>query len=70
MNKHSGNRFGYGLIAVLTIGLLIGGIPAVLIPNAAFAVTVGDDFDDNSKDSAKWGADEVDGKGVMTEILP
>lgn len=68
MNKHGGNRLSYGLIAVLTIGLLIGGIMAVFVSNPAFAVTLGDAFDDNSKDLAKWGADEVDGKGVLTEI--
>jgi hypothetical protein len=68
MSKHRDNWLGYGLLTMLTIGLLIGGIPAVLIPNPAFAVTAGDDFDDDSKDLAKWGADEVDGKGELIEI--
>jgi len=67
MNKHRGNWFSYRLILVLTLGLLIGGIPTVFIPNQVFAITNGDDFDDNSKDSVKWGTDEVDGKGVLRE---
>jgi len=28
----------------------------------------GDDFNDNSKDTTKWGADIVDGKGLLKEI--
>ena len=46
--------------------LLIGSTSGIPFPGKAFA-TAGDDFNDNSKDSMKWGADEVDGKGVLKE---
>ncbi len=30
-------------------------------------VPIGDDFNDNSKDPAKWGTDSIDGNGVLSE---
>lgn len=33
----------------------------------AFAIDAGDDFNDNSKDPTKWGADQTAGFGVLTE---
>jgi subtilase family serine protease len=68
MRQHNSIRLGQGLIAALIMWLLIGLIPGGFFPGHAFAATAGDDFNDNSKDPAKWGGDEVDGKGVMTEI--
>jgi len=47
--------------------LLIGSTQAIPFPGKAFA-TAGDDFDDNSKDTVKWGGDGVDGAGVLKEI--
>src|ERR1051325_513791 len=43
---------------------------AILISLCSFAVqasTVGDDFNDNLKNTSKWGADEIIGHGVLTE---
>jgi hypothetical protein len=43
---------------------------ALLLAAAAFtarAGTVGDDFNDNIKNTSKWGADEIIGHGVMKE---
>ena len=68
MRNHHGIRFGKGVTITLWMWLLIGLAVAGLCIGQAVATTVGDDFDDNSKDPTKWGADEVDGKGVMTEI--
>ena len=47
--------------------LLIGLISAVLFSGQAFTATVGDDFNDNSKDATRWGADIQFGHGVLTE---
>jgi hypothetical protein len=47
--------------------LLTGLTAAIPFPGKAFAITNGDDFYDNSKDSVKWGADGVDGIGVLRE---
>ena len=44
---------------------------ALLLAAAAFnarAGTVGDDFNDNIKNTSKWGADEIIGHGVLKEI--
>jgi len=47
--------------------LLIGLIPAVLFSGQGFALTPGDDFNDNSQDPTRWGEDYVQGHGVLTE---
>ena len=68
MRKHTSIRFAKGVRIALLVQLLIGVTLAGLCISQVFAATVGDDFDDAIKDSAKWGKDEVDGKGVLTEI--
>jgi hypothetical protein len=45
------------IIAVISSGLITG----------AFAQTTGDDFNDNHKDSSKWGTDELFGNGRLKE---
>lgn len=70
MRKHTSIRFGQGVTIALIVWLLSGLTLAGsgLCIGQVFAATTGDDFDDNSKNPVKWGADEVDGKGVLTEI--
>ena len=59
--------FGQGLAIVLMVGFLIGFSPVVFISGQAFADGT-DDFNDNSKDPALWGLDEVKGQGQLNEI--
>jgi len=69
MRLYNRTRLSQGFSAVLIMCLLIGLILTAFLSTYAFAVTTsGDDFNDNTKDTAKWGADEVDGLGMMTEI--
>ncbi len=59
--------FGYGLAIALMVGLMIGFSPAMFATNCAFA-DGNDNFNDNSKDPALWGTDEVKGQGQLNEI--
>ncbi len=54
-------------MATLHLWLLIGLIPVFLCLGQALADTAGDDFNDNKKDTAKWGTDEVKGHGHLNE---
>lgn len=67
MRRHISIMFGQGLAIALMVGFMIGFSPAVFTLNCAFA-EVTDDFNDNSKDPAKWGADEWKGQGQLNEI--
>ena len=61
--------FGQGLAIVLMVGFLIGFSPVVFIAHQAFAQLIdGDDFNDNSKDTTKWGTDIVKGYGNLEEV--
>src|SRR5689334_6874316 len=39
----------------------------VLTALTSHATTIGDDFNDNLKNTSKWGADEIIGHGLLTE---
>jgi|WetSurMetagenome_2_1015567.scaffolds.fasta_scaffold05460_4 hypothetical protein len=67
MRRHIGIMFGHGLVIALMVGFLIGFSPAVFTLNCAFADGT-DNFNDNSKDPALWGLDEVKGQGQLNEI--
>ncbi|MGZ4857381.1 MAG: IPT/TIG domain-containing protein [Methanobacteriaceae archaeon] len=69
MRRHIGIMFGHWLGLVLMAGSLIFFGQAVLSTNRAFAAG-GDDFNDNSIDNTKWGADITDGWGkcALTEV--
>jgi hypothetical protein len=66
MRRNIGIVFGQGLAIVLMVGFLIGFSPVVFIAHQAFADGT-DDFNDNSKDPALWGLDEVKGQGQLNE---
>jgi hypothetical protein len=53
--------------AVPLMWLLIGLTLAVFSSGQVFAQGEGDNFNDNSKDPAKWGTDEVKGRGQLNE---
>ena len=59
--------FGNLWTAVLMMGVLIGCIPAFFQVDQVFAISSGDDFNDNKKDPEKWGPDKVYGHGVLTD---
>lgn len=68
MKKHTGIVMGYWLGLALILVFLTGFGPVALFSNHAIA-TGGDDFNDNSKDLTKWGADIIGhGKCVMNEV--
>jgi len=67
MRQHRDKWFRQRLIAALNMWLLIGLVPAFFCLGQALADTAGDDFNDNSKDPAKWGTDEVKGHGHLNE---
>jgi hypothetical protein len=46
--------------------MLCIGLAHILFSSTALAI-VGDDFNDNSKSTTKWGADQKSGQGVLTE---
>jgi hypothetical protein len=66
MRQHAETGPGQRRAGVLKMWLLTGLILAVLSPNWAFA-SGGDNFDNNSRDPAKWGVDEVKGHGRLNE---
>ena len=66
MRKHFGFVFYQTLVMVLMLGLLVGFGPGGFVTGQAFADGL-DNFDDNSKDLAKWGTDEVRGSGQLDE---
>lgn len=53
--------------ATLVATLALSAVAAGLCAPAARAVTVGDDFNDNVKDTTKWGADDRYGNGSVLE---
>ena len=54
--------------AVPLMWLLIGLTLAVFSSSQVLAQVAGDNFNDNSMDTDKWGPDEEDGNAVLTEI--
>ena len=56
-----------GVKTVPLMWLLIALILAVFSSSQALAATAADDFNDNLKNSSKWGQDQVFGHGVLTE---
>lgn len=68
MRKHTGIVMSYWLALALILVCLAGFSPVILLPSQVFA-TGGDDFNDNSKDPMKWGADIIpNGKCAMNEV--
>jgi len=67
MRQHRGKWFRRRLIVTFHMWFLIALIPAFFCLGQAFADTAGDDFDDNKKDTTKWGTDEVRGHGHLNE---
>ena len=67
MKRHGDKWFRQRLIVTLNLWFLIALIPAVFCLGQAFADTQGDDFNDNAKDTTKWGTDEVKGHGQLNE---
>jgi hypothetical protein len=67
MRRYISIVFGQGLAIALMVGLLIGFSPAVFTSHCAFADGT-DDFNDNSKDPALWGLDEIKGQGQLNEV--
>ena len=69
MGRTRNQSGGFGLAVASIIGLLVGFIPITPTGHEAYAaVTTGDNFNNNEKDPDKWGSDEVDGKGVLSEV--
>jgi hypothetical protein len=58
--------FGPGRTGALKLWLLIG-LTLAVFSSGRVSASGGDDFNDNSMDSAKWGADEVKGRGHLNE---
>ena len=68
MRKRAGIVMSCWLGLALILVCLTGFSPYILFPSQAFA-TGGDDFNDNSKDPMKWGADIIPyGKCAMNEV--
>jgi hypothetical protein len=66
MRKYFGFVSYQTLVMILMLGLLVGFSSGGFVPGQAFADGL-DNFDDNSKDLAKWGTDEVRGSGQLDE---
>jgi hypothetical protein len=58
--------FGPGRTGALKLWLLIG-LTLAVFSSGRVSASGGDDFNDKSKDSAKWGTDEVKGHGRLNE---
>ena len=67
MRRHYGFVLFHGLAMILVLGLLVGYSSGVFVPAQAFADGL-DNFDDSSKDPAKWGTDQVKGQGQLNEV--
>ena len=52
--------------AITLVTLLTLGLSLIVLP-CSRVLAEGDDFNDNSKDTAKWGDDDIVGNGVLTE---
>ena len=67
MEKQEGSRSTPRTSAVLIVGLLVVALVAFCSTGRVMAQGAGDDFNDNSKDAAKWGTDTIKGGGALIE---